>query len=85
MAYLELYEWIGQKGYQPYGAPLVLYFNAPGQIPDEETDLGEVLVPLSDEVDLVEPDEQGRGVRMLQATRAAVITHKGPYEELGKA
>ena len=82
-AFNKLYGWIALKGYQSSGPPLGIYFNAPGQVPDDEL-VWELLSPISEEVAPSEPDEQGFGIKILEATQVASITHKGPYEEIGK-
>lgn len=82
-AFGKLYGWMGQKGYEPAGPPLGIYYNAPGEVPDEEL-AWELLSPISGEVAPGDPDEQGIGVKKLEATRVASITHKGPYEGLSK-
>lgn len=79
----KLYGWIEQKGYQISGSPSVIYFDAPGEMPDDEL-TWELLSPIDGEVDPSEPDKQGLGVRRLKALQVASTKHKGPYEEVGK-
>ena len=77
-----LYGWIGAKGYAPSGPPLGLYFNAPGQVADNEL-LWELRSPIAGDVAGSEPDEQGIGVKQVEAAEVAATMHKGPFEEIG--
>lgn len=83
-AFGKLYSWIGEKGLMPAGPPLGLYFNMPGQVPDEEL-LWELRSPIAGDVAPSGPDEQeGLGVKQLEAIQVAATTHRGPFEEVGK-
>jgi AraC family transcriptional regulator len=78
-AFGKLYVWIGQKGYIPSGPPSGLYFNVPGQIPDDQL-LWELRSPIAGAVPPAGPDKQGLGVKRLEAVRVAATMHKGPFE-----
>ena len=82
-AFGKLYSWMGQKGLMPAGPPLGLYFNVPGQVPDEEL-LWELRSPIAGDVAISGPDEQGRGVKRLEAIQVAATMHQGPFEEVGR-
>ena len=56
-----LYGWISEKGFVPAGPPVGVYFNAPGQVPDEEL-LWELRSPIAGDVAPSGPDEQGLGI-----------------------
>ena len=79
----KLYGWIEQMGYKSSGPPLGIYFNAPGEVDDDEL-VWELLSPIGGDVDLSEADEQGLGVKRLKEIKVASVTHKGPYEDVGK-
>jgi AraC family transcriptional regulator len=89
-AFGKLYAWIGQKGYIPAGPPSGLYFNAPGQVPEDQL-LWELRSPIAGAVSPAGPDKQGLGVKRLERVRVAATMHKGPfdgvvqtYEQLGR-
>lgn len=83
VAFGKLYGWIGEKGYQPSGPPLGIYFNAPGQVPDDELSW-ELCSPIAGNVAPSGPDEQGLGVKRLEAVPVASTMHKGSYQDVGK-
>ena len=78
----KLYHWIGEKGYVPAGAPIGVYFNTPGQVPDEEL-LWELRSPIAGDVAPGGPDEQGLGVKKVEGAEVASTMHKGPYDQVG--
>ena len=77
-----LYRWIGEKGYIPTGVPVGIYFNAPGQVPDEEL-LWELRGPIAGDAAPSVPDEHGLGVKKLEAAEVASTLYKGPYDGVG--
>ncbi len=81
-AFGKLYGWIGEKGYIPAGPPMGTYFNAPGQVPEEEL-LWEIRSPIAGDVAPLDPDEQGLGVKQVEGAEVAATTHKGPYDQVG--
>ncbi|TEU02824.1 MAG: AraC family transcriptional regulator [Dehalococcoidia bacterium] len=78
----KLYGWIGEKGYVPTGPPVGVYFNAPGQVPDEEL-LWELRSPIAGDVAPGGPDERGLGIKKVEAAEVAATMHKGPYDQVG--
>jgi len=82
-AFGQLYGWIGQKGYIPSGPPMGVYFNAPGQVPDDQL-LWELRSPIAGEVAPSGPDKDGLGVKQLAALKVAATMHKGSFESVGK-
>ena len=77
----KLYGWIAQKGYKPIGPAIAVYYNIPGQVPDDELSW-ELRSQLSGNVAEVEPDEEGLGVKKLDAIKMATTIYKGPYENV---
>ena len=77
-----LYGWIGERGYVPAGPPIGVYFNAPGQVPDEEL-LWELRSPIAGDVPPSGPDERGLGVKRVEGVEVAATMHKGSYEQVG--
>lgn len=82
-AFSRLYGWMGKKGYAPSGPPIGVYFNAPGQVPDDELSW-ELRSPISKQVEAVGPNAQGLGVKRVSGAQVAATKHKGPYEQVGE-
>lgn len=82
-AFGKLYGWIGQKGYVPSGPPSGMYFNMPGQVPNDQL-AWELRSPIAGDVAPSGPDQQGLGIKRVAATQAATTMHKGPYEKVGE-
>jgi len=82
-AFTRLYGWMGKKGYSPSGPPVGVYFNAPGQVPDDQL-TWELRSPISKQVNLSGPDAQGLGVKRVSGGQVATTMHKGSYENLGQ-
>jgi len=78
----KLYGLIGEKGYVPAGPPVGVYFNAPGQVTDEEL-LWELRSPIAGDVTPSGPDERGLGIKKVEAAEVAATMHKGPYDQVG--
>ena len=81
-AFGKLYAWIGQKGLTPSGPPVGVYYNAPGQVPDDHLSW-ELRSPIAGDPPPEGPDEQGLGIRKLAAVQVAATIHKGPYDDVG--
>ncbi len=81
-AFPKLFGWIAEKGYVFAGPPLGVYFNAPGQVPDEEL-LWEVQCPIGGDVAPSGADEQGLGVKRVEGAEVASTMHKGPFDQVG--
>ena len=79
VAFGKLYSWVIQKGYKPVGPPMAVYYNIPGQVPDEQLSW-ELRSQLSGDVAEVEPDADGLGVKKLAAVKMATTVYRGPYE-----
>jgi len=82
-AFGQLYGWIGQKGYIPSGPPMGVYFNAPGQVPEDQL-LWELRSPIAGKVPPGGPDKDGLGVRQVAAIKVAATVHKGSFETAAK-
>ena len=81
-AFPRLFGWIAEKGYIPAGPPMGVYFNAPGEVPDEEL-LWEIQCPIGGEVAPSGPDERGLGVKRVEGAEVASTMHKGPFDQVG--
>jgi effector-binding domain-containing protein len=81
-AFPKLFGWIVEKGYIPAGSPMGVYFNAPGEVPDEEL-LWEIQCPIGGDVAPSGPDEQGLGVKRVEGAEVASTMHKGPFDQVG--
>lgn len=82
-AFDRLYGWINQKGYQPHGPAITVWYNIPGEVPDNELHW-EVRSALSGDVIGIAPDLDNLGVKRLDAAQVATTMHKGPYDEVEK-
>jgi AraC family transcriptional regulator len=82
-AFGQLYGWIGHKGCTPSGPPMGVYFNAPGQVPEDQL-LWELRSPIAGKVTPSGPDKDGRGVKQLAAVRVATTMHRGSFETVAK-
>ena len=78
----KLYGLIGEKGYVPAGPPVGVYFNAPGQVTDEEL-LWELRSTIAGDIAPGGPDERGLGIKKVEAAEVAATMHKGPYDQVG--
>ena len=81
-AFGRLYGWIAERDYIPAGPPMGVYFNTPGEVPDEEL-LWEIQAPLAGDVLPSGPDEKGAGVKKVETKEVAATMHKGPYDQVG--
>jgi len=82
-AFTRLYGWMGKKGYAPSGPPVGVYFNAPGQVPEEELSW-ELRSPIAKQVNPGGPDAQGLGVKRVSGGQVAAAMHKGTFDKLGQ-
>jgi len=80
-AFGRLYNWITEKGYKPHGPAIVVYYNIPGQVPDDELQW-ELRSQISEHVTESSPNREGLGVKRLGTAYVAAVTHEGPYEKL---
>jgi AraC family transcriptional regulator len=74
---------IGQKGYTPSGPPIGSYFNAPGQVPEDQL-LWELRSPIAGKVASGGPDKDGLGVKQLATVKVAATMHKGSFDTVAK-
>ena len=82
-AFGQLYGWIAQKGYTPSGPPMGVYFNAPGQVPENQL-IWELRSPIAGKVVPSGPDKDGLGVKQLAPAMVAATMHKGPFDTVGR-
>ena len=80
-AFDRLYSWISKKGYKPRGPAIVVYYNIPGQVPDDQLSW-ELRSEIGEKQAAIKPDEQGLGVKRVGAVQVATTMYKGPYEKM---
>jgi effector-binding domain-containing protein len=78
-----LFGWIAQQGYTPAGPLRGTFYNAPGQVPEDEL-FWRICAPIAGDVAPFGPDAQGFGVKELEPHQVATIMHTGPFEEVGE-
>ncbi|MDP2954586.1 MAG: GyrI-like domain-containing protein [Chloroflexota bacterium] len=71
----ELMGFMGRQGLQMAGPPFGVYYNAPGEVPEEELSW-EVCFPVAGA-------SEGEGVKALPALEVAATVHKGSYHSMG--
>ncbi len=81
-AFGTLFGWLGQKGLVPAGPPSGAYFNAPGEVPEDQL-LWELRCPVAGNTPAAGPDENGLGVKRVEAMQVAATLHEGPFEKVG--
>ena len=81
-AFGKLYTFVAEEGFIPAVPPSRIYFNVPGQVPDQELKW-ELRVPIAGICDPSEPDAKGLGFRCLEETTVASIIHRGPFSTIG--
>jgi AraC family transcriptional regulator len=85
-AFARLYGWIEQAGYTPSGPPIGVYYNGPGEVPEDEL-RWELRSPVSGDAESVEesgPDDSGPGIKRLASSLIAYTLHRGSFERLGE-
>ncbi len=80
-AFGKLYGWIVEKGYQPDGPAMAVFYTVPGEVPEDQS-LWELRSQLLGDVGPVGPNEQGLGVKRIEATRVVATLYKGPYDQI---
>ena len=80
-AFGRLYSWINEQGYKPRGPAIAVYYDVPGQVPDDQLSW-ELRSEIGENQAAIEPDEQGLGVKRLGAVQVATTMYKGPYEKM---
>lgn len=74
-----VFAWLGQKGIQPMGPPIGLYYDNPEEVPEEKL-RWDICVPVA-------PGTTGEGqvtVKDLPGGRYLVTIYEGPYENIGE-
>ncbi|HSK48316.1 MAG TPA: GyrI-like domain-containing protein [Coriobacteriia bacterium] len=82
--YGELYGWVERYGLQPVGMPAAIYLTMPDVTPMEAAEW-ELWAPIAGGAGEVARDEEGFGVKRLEAETVASTMHKGPYDEVAPA
>ena len=80
-AFGRLYSWISEKGYTPRGPAITVYYDVPGQVPDDQL-RWELRSQISEDIVATGPDEQGLGIKQVGTVQVATAMYKGPYEEM---
>ena len=80
-AFSKLYTWITEKGYKPNGPAIAVYYNIPGQVPDNELEW-ELRSQISEDVNEISANKDVLGVKHTDVAYVASVMHKGPYEKL---
>ncbi|OGO08692.1 MAG: hypothetical protein A2Y61_03890 [Chloroflexi bacterium RBG_13_60_13] len=81
-AFGTLFGWLGRKGLVPAGPPSGAYYNAPGEVPEDQL-LWELRCPVAGDSPPIGPDENGLGVKLVEAAQVAATMHKGPFQKVG--
>ena len=77
-AFGKLFTFVAEAGFIPAGPPSGVYFNAPGQVPEQDLKW-ELRAPIAGICDSSGPDERGLGFRCLEEIIVASTIHKGPF------
>ena len=80
-AFRELYGWVAAHGLTPNGMPRAVFLTDPAVTP-ESAAVWEVQAPLAGDPADVAADENGCGVKHLEAHAEARVLHRGPYEAI---
>jgi len=81
-AFGNLFTFIADNGFIPAGPPSRIYFNVPGQVPEQELKW-ELRAPIAGICDSSGPDERGLGFRCLEEITVASTIHRGPFCNIG--
>jgi AraC family transcriptional regulator len=81
-AFGRLFSFVAESGFLPAGPPSGVYFNAPGEVPEQEMKW-ELCVPIAGICNPSGPDKNGLGFRNLEETTVASAVHKGPFSNIG--
>lgn len=83
-AFGTLFGWVAQRGLVPAGPPSGAFFNAPGELPEDQL-LWELRCPVAGDVSAEGPDDKGLGIKRLEAAQVAATMHRGPFDKVGAA
>jgi effector-binding domain-containing protein len=81
-AFGKLYTFVAESGFIPAVPPSRVYFNVPGQVPEQELKW-ELRVPIAGICDASGPDGKGLGFRCLEENTVASMIHRGPFSTIG--
>jgi len=81
-AFGTLFDWLGRRGLVPAGPPSGAYFNAPGEVSEEQL-MWELRCPVAGDTPASGPDEKGLGVKLVEGAQVAATMHKGPFDKVG--
>jgi effector-binding domain-containing protein len=77
--FARLYTLVGRYGLQPVGMPAALYLTMPDTTPEPEA-MWELWAPIAPGAGLVEPGEDGFGVKRVEGAKVASAMYRGPYD-----
>jgi len=80
-SFTKLYTWTTERGYKPSGPAMAVYYNIPGQVPDDELEW-ELRSLISEDIHEINENKEGLGVKHISATYVVSVLHKGPYENI---
>lgn len=80
-AFSRLYSWINEKGHQPRGPAIAVYYDIPGQVPGDRL-RWELRSEIGGNSVNVAPDERGVGIKQTAPEQMAATVYRGPYEKM---
>lgn len=83
LGYQRLYETVDHYGLRPVGPPHALYVTDPRLTPAGQAEW-ELWAPIAGGAGTVSPEEDGFGVKRVEAKTVAATMHQGPYEGLAE-
>lgn len=79
--YARLYQWVEHYGLQPAGMPEAIYLTQPDVTPEDQAEY-ELWAPIAGGAGTTSPEEDGIGVKRIEAETVAATMHKGRYDDL---
>lgn len=79
--YGRLYQWIEHYGLQPTGMPEAIYLTLPDVTPEDQAEY-ELWAPIAGGAGTTSPEEDGVGVKRIEAETVAATVHRGSYDDL---
>ena len=78
-SFTKLYTWITERGYKPSGLAMAVYYDIPGQVPDEELEW-ELRSHISEDTSVMNENKKGLSVKRTGTTHVVSVLYRGPYE-----
>lgn len=79
--YARLYQWVEHYGLQPAGMPEAVYITQPAVTPEDQAEY-ELWAPIAGGAGKTAPEDDGIGVKRVEAETVASAMHKGSYDDL---